>query len=308
MTLFGFITGYEPGYEHGYEYDKKSRKGAWTRKGAHHAVGSDDYQKPSRKASVRSSKCEQAPPDYFPEQEGCFEEPIQYQPLEVHYSNHAAAQYQQQVAQYQQQAAQYSQHVSQLQQQYPHVYDHPAQVQQHDSGFHEQASRSRQPSAHLSCRQTVHRQPEPRERSRYPDDPVPQGSIRRSATHSSKHMPPPSRSHQGTHLSVQYSNHASSKPTHRSSQPTHRSGSHHLEPVYEGQERHSVQQSRHESHRQSQHGSSHHASRADQGRQFTVHNDFASKAPSHTGSARTGSGKQKAKLFGGNKEMTLADF
>ncbi|KAL8899844.1 MAG: hypothetical protein Q9192_001370 [Flavoplaca navasiana] len=118
MTLFGFITGYEPGYEHGYKYDKKSRKGAWTRKGAHHAVGSDDYQKPSRKAAVRSSQCEQAPPDYFPEQDGRFvQEPIQYQPQEVHYSNHAAAQYQQQVAQYQQQAAQYSQNASQLQQQ-----------------------------------------------------------------------------------------------------------------------------------------------------------------------------------------------
>lgn len=308
MTLFGFITGYEPGYEHGYKYDKSSKNGAWTRKGAHHKVGSDDYRKPSRKVSVRSSQHEQARPVYYPEQEGRFvEEPIQYQPQEVLYNKQAA--------QYQEQAALYNQYVPRLQQQYPHGYDHPAQVPQHDSGFHEEASRSRQSSAHLSRRQTVHCQPEPRERNRYPDDPVSQGSIRRSATHSNKHIPPPSRSHQGTHRSVQY-------PNHPSSQPTHRSGSRHLEPVYEGRERRSVQPSHHESprqshresahhgesHHQSHHGSSHHASQADQGRQFTVHNDFASKAPGHTGSARNGSGKQKAKLYGGNKEMTLADF
>lgn len=101
-------------------------------------------------------------------------------------------------------------------------------------------------------------------------------SLARGLTAPTQAMGPPQGPFQ-VH-SVHYSNHSSQKPIQRSER-----GSHHLDgPI--------------------------HPSRADDGgRQYTVHNDFA-KAPGQTGSARAGSTKQKAMLYGAKKEVTLADF
>ncbi|KAI4255454.1 MAG: hypothetical protein L6R42_006728 [Xanthoria sp. 1 TBL-2021] len=312
------------GYEHGMQKGNGKSKDGWTRKRPGQKSGSDDYQAPLRKGSVRASQRDQPPPGYFPQEDVRFfdhpgqlqhqqdprfdDHPAQFQQQDPRFSNHPSRLQQQdsrlidRAVQLQQQDPRFDDHPAQFQQQDARFSNHPSRLQQQNPYFIDQAAPILKSSAHPSRRQTVHYQPDDRERSMHPDDPVREADLRRSANHASKFgapiqaMGPPQDPHQGR--SVHHPNRRSEQPIQRSER-----GSQRLAPIYEGRERHSRDVFA-GSHRDG----ACHPSRADQGgRQYTVHDDFA-KAPGHTGSARTGGAKQKAMLYGAKKEVTLADF
>ena len=221
------------GCEYGMQKGDGKREAGWTRKRPGQKCGSDNYQAPLRKGSVRQSPRDQPQSAYYSQKEaGSYDSPGQL----------------------------------------PHrqgsrLDGHPALFPQQDAQFARQDATVRKSSAHPSRRQTVHHQPGDAAS-------LPRGLT--APTQAMGGMGPPQGLFQNH--SVHYSNHSSQNLIQRSER-----GSRHLDgPI--------------------------HPSRADDGmRQYTVHNDFA-KAPDHTGSARAGSTKQKAMLYGAKKEVTLADF
>ena len=262
------------GCEYGMQKGDGKREAGWTRKRPGQKCGSDNYQAPLRKGSVRQSPRDQPQSAYYSQKEaGSYDSPGQL----------------------------------------PHrqgsrLDGHPALFPQQDAQFARQDATVRKSSAHPSRRQTVHHQPGDAAS-------LPRGLT--APTQAMGGMGPPQGPFQDH--SVHYSNHSSQKPIQRSERgsgkaPTQAMGG--MGPPQGLFQNHSVHYSNHSSQnliQRSERGSRHldgpiHPSRADDGmRQYTVHNDFA-KAPDHTGSARAGSTKQKAMLYGAKKEVTLADF
>ncbi|KAL8903309.1 MAG: hypothetical protein Q9171_007445 [Xanthocarpia ochracea] len=317
------------GYEHG------MREGAWTRKGPGHKSGSSAVPAPSHKRSVKGgspvsqadvenqayysddghadtlvARRSQPPPAYLKQEQ-------------AHYSKRQVAN--------QQQGAYYSNHPSHNQVQEMNHYNQPVQNRNSARGG---AYPNRRNSAPY---------PDDREEGMYPDQSNAQANLRRSGSHASKRGPPlqllegshhssrrseSSRSHHTD--AAQYSNHEpkpSRSNSHRSqNHPVHRAehGSQRLAPIHEGPSNHAprlihadiLSHKRGEAPIRSREHRSGDVAVAQGYRQYTVHDDFAEEPQGslgvvhHTGSAKPGSGKrkQKAKLFMGKKEVTLANF
>ena len=321
------------GYEHG------MREGAWTRKGPGHKSGSSAVPAPSHKRSVkgglRTSQADVENQAYYSDDEDAATLVSRRSQLPPAYNQQEQACYSKRQVARQQQGAYYNNHPSHNQLEELDYYDQPVQNR---NSAHKSAYPNRRNTAPY---------PDDLEEGMYPEQSNAQVNLRRSGSHASNHGPPlqllershhssrrseSSRSHhadaapESAHT-VHYSNHeprASRSHSHRSqNHPVHRSehGSQRLAPIYEGSSNHAPRLTLAEvlSHKRGEApvGRREHRSRdvaiVQGGRQYTVHNDFAEEPQGsrglvlHTGSAK-GKPKQKAKLFMGKKEVTLAAF
>ncbi|KAL8921636.1 MAG: hypothetical protein Q9172_003884 [Xanthocarpia lactea] len=324
------------GYEHG------MREGAWTRKGPHHKSGSSAVPPPSYKQSVKgrypASQADVENQAYYSDDEDAAtlvsrrsEPPPAYtQQEQPYYSKRKVAS--------QQQEAYYSNHPSHNQLQEMNCYNQPVQNRNsaHGGAYskrqnsppypddREEGMYPDQPNAQANLRRS----------GSHASNRGPPLQLLERSHHSSSHYES-SRSHHADadprlDHPAYYSDREPrpSRSNHHRSQnhPVHRSehGSKRLAPIHEGSSHPAPRlthaeipsHKRREAPIRSREHRTGGVAAAQGGRQYTVHDDFVQEPQGsrglghHTGSAKAGSGKkkQRAKLFMGKKEVTLANF